>query len=151
MRIFLILLFSFLVFGCSKQTFRSVDSECPNDCAVINVELTAYIKNVLDVENDELIFNIYDHPPVSSLKKRVSHEFSPGTYRIIFGADRYGQLVVDKTEVITLKAGHVYEVKDRMCYFFSIWDPACAKSNDKVLVWIEDVTTGEIVAGEKWQ
>jgi len=81
----------------------------------------------------------------------------PGKYEITYEHKSHKIPKVSRTDTVELKAGHVYRVKENSCYdpdvlLAAIFGGACrGRRSYTATVWIEDDTTGEVVAGEKWE
>jgi hypothetical protein len=82
---------------------------------------------------------------------------SPGVFRLVPG--RY--LITysyfkgaARSDVVELKAGHVYRVEQTLCNNPLYWPfPGCwgmKRIRLGATIWIEDRTTGEVLAGERW-
>lgn len=106
---------------------------------------------------------LYTDPPPSHPYRYLGRVYwfrlHPGRYEITYRTDaRPGQKYVARTDNVELRAGHVYRAKQQYeCVGLGTligfgckghWR-ASALAADGTL-WIEDTTTGDIVAGEKW-
>lgn len=106
---------------------------------------------------------LYSDPPASHPYRHLGRVYwfrlHPGRYEITYRTDvRPDRKYVTRTDIVELQAGHVYRAKQQYeCFGLGAllgfgckghWTatPLLAEST----VWIEDKTTGEIVAGEKW-
>ena len=77
----------------------------------------------------------------------------PGTYTVRYYAKSYGESF--RTDSLALRAGHEYHVRADLCPGWSskhgcsfMWSMVTG-GMQAVFLWIEDVTTGEIVGGSK--
>ncbi len=85
--------------------------------------------------------------PVHSSESYPIAEFeefrlSPGEYRISYSYKHRKIPRVSDTNVVNLKAGHVYAVKSQSCIWFCFrmkWYSAD--------IWLEDISTGELIGG----
>jgi len=96
---------------------------------------------------------LYDHVRDGDVNP---FKLTPGTYLISFSYNEYKIGPVSGQGTVELKAGHVYRVEKETCYVAGvllgkIFRGACTgRSPYTATLWIEDETTGEVVAGEKW-
>lgn len=74
----------------------------------------------------------------------------PGRYIVEYTTVPYKIARVWRKDSVELKAGHIYKVKDLACYHVPSY-PACQGRGYRATLWIEDETTGEVIAGEQWR
>ena len=78
-----------------------------------------------------------------------SFKLPPGTYIVEYTDMPYKIARVWRKDSVNLKAGHIYKAQRLTCYNFPSY-PACQGRGYTATLWIEDETTGDIIAGEKW-
>ena len=95
----------------------------------------------------------YDEPrePTSHNALKVAVRLEPGAYTIVYSGVNYKTAPVTHTDTVDLIAGHVYRPKTVACYFILQYFSECSfnMKSYTTYLWLEDNTTGAIVAGSK--
>jgi len=81
-------------------------------------------------------------------------KLTPGIYIIEYSCESYKIEQVFRTDRVELKAGHTYRVKCKACYtphalVALIFGGVCRGPDYRIVLWIEDETTREVVAGDR--
>ena len=114
-----------------------------DDSEVAIFEDISGLRRIEDADGNEIPY--LEGLPPTEYRPRVEIRLPPGNYHIYYqGWTRGGG-----NNRVTLEAGHLYEVGEEYCAGFILEFFSClfrmeAKSTD---AWIEDVTTGERIAG----
>jgi len=162
-------IFVFLIFGCAKvpPIYNEGVIEKKDSPAKIYAKDYSdnYIQKIFDVEREVIV---YEQEKQAYRMKKFAFLLEEGLYEITFGIFPH-EGNVEFTEIIYLQNSHTYEVKSKWCFeggggllkdsiltilipthVYWLWDPVCDNRSYEGTVWIEDVTTGEVIAGEKW-
>ena len=101
------------------------------------------VNGIKDADGNDIPVRSSEPHPLSDLNK-LYEEFRlvPGEYEIRYSVRHYKQARVSGESRVTLKAGHVYAVKDETCYTFC--SRLASYTSD---IWLEDITTGEWIGG----
>lgn len=139
--LFLIVLCLALISGCHPRVYKGYEGP-----AIADKEL-AIIKtnhNLHLIEQDSRVIYNKDIDGTADEIRLNPGEYKISSSRKIWETDRLAtrEGFIKRTDLVDLKGGHVYEVIFEDHYFF------LAKEHQYFL-WIEDRTTGEVVAGEK--
>lgn len=103
-------------------------------------------------ENQALVYDVNEQKEAAYTFKLV-----PGTYVIAYSYQSaccpHRFPTVSHVDTVGLKAGHTYQVAGRECFggIDSLLSSICRQRerNPSIRVWIEDRTTGQVVAGEQ--
>lgn len=85
---------------------------------------------------------IYIYDENERIENWSSFRLMPGRYVIAYSHYAHRRLIA-RADAVDLKPGHIYRVDLNLCLL-----PCWGHSHHTI--WIEDRTTGEVVAGEKW-
>ncbi len=127
----------FLVFlsSCAFPTFTNYEGLPPSDQQVAILEHSGFyspVTIILRGEDGTLVYDASRDGTVATFK------LTPGTYIIVYSYIGYKIREISRADTVELKAAHTYRVKIKAKGGFAT-------------VWIEEATTGQVVAGEKWK
>ncbi len=140
-----------VVQGCAVAEFRRDETVGmpDNELAIIynrGFSCPFCIERIVDLNDDEditgLMYDIDRHLSYDPIKLR------PGRYLIEGGRKPPKIPRASFSGEVTLRAGHTYRVVNDTCY------TPCAiftgRGDYTSTIWLEDTTTGEVIAGHKW-
>jgi hypothetical protein len=79
----------------------------------------------------------------------TKYVLTPGTYEIYYAHRHYKIPLTSGVGVVELEAGHEYRVNHATCdSLYHIYKEYCRGYT--ATIWFEDVTTGEVLSGYKW-
>lgn len=150
----LLLLATILVTGCGIPvvgrviygTFSDVHAaeRRREDVAILDVVGAGGITRILRHTDQSVV---YDRPR-DGIKGRFI--LTPDTY-VIEHFVAYSMIPrVSRADVVQLRPGHIYQARNQYCVALS-FGPSCrGRLSYTATIWIEDDTTRDVVAGQKW-
>jgi hypothetical protein len=169
-RVFIVLTYLLFLHGCSNKHFMA--KEGTESIVVLDVDSRSIILEQIKNESDGSIVYFWDG---KSESRYTSFSLKEGSYRLNYWIDPYKINILKRDDVIEIEHGHKYKIKHLICHNnlkqslflapFTIYIPlawpgiasdiihkSCHDvTNYSVTLWIEDETTGEVLAGEKWE
>jgi hypothetical protein len=148
-----VICFSLGVPGCALPTFpafRNYDEQTLADQQVATIENRwgcPWCIDQLSGADGSLLYDVKKDGGMDPFK------LTPGTYLVRISYQGPKIHPVSKEGTAELKAGHVYRVKNETCFGGPVLGlGAChGRQAYTATVWIEDIGTGEVVVGEKWE
>jgi hypothetical protein len=140
----------FTLVGCATlRTFTNYDSSKLSDEHVAILENKGClfcVKQISRVDDGTLVYDANKDGAASPIK------LTSGTYSVQISEQWPKISMVTRQGTAELKAGHVYRVRQESCYIPGYVLGLCHVGHSYTgTLWIEDVATGNVLVGEKWE
>jgi hypothetical protein len=139
-----ILLIAAMLSGClSAGELKGYEgAELPDTELAIIKQSESIIKSIIKVNLDESLSDVYIS---QGYKYKNPINLSPGTYKILAKYHAHKIRTVGFSETVNLHPGHIYRVRIDDCYSTDSLFRDCPAYT--AIVWLEDQTTGKVIAG----
>lgn len=139
--------------GCATlRIFTNYDSSTLSDDQVAILETKGCLFCVKQISRADDGTLVYDAKKDGAAGPVNPFKLTPGSYSVQISYQWPKILTVTRQGTAELKAGHVYRVRQESCYIPGYLLGLCrgGKSYTGTL-WLEDVATGNVLVGEKWE